>query len=387
MKTLPPIHANLPIEREMTASPRGNEARKDLSQSGERIVAEFKIAHRQYLDAAGNLVGDPPAFAHDRDTMVSLYRAMTLSRIFDAKAIALQRTGQLGTYPSSAGQEAIGLGYASRMTGADVMLTTYREQPAQIWRGVPLAELLQFWGGDERGSDFAGPREDFPVAVLIGSQATHAVGVATAFKLRHQPRVSVCALGDGATSKGDFYESINLAGVWRLPAVFIVINNYWAISLPREKQTAAETLAQKAIAAGIPGLQIDGNDIIAARQASNEAIERARSGGGPTVIEALTYRMFDHTTADDASRYRKEELVDAAWKLDPLVRLRTYIVSQRWWTKEDEEKLIAECREKIDAAVAEYLAIPPPSPADMFDYLFETLPTSLECQRKKYLGG
>src|SRR5882757_8387483 len=138
---------------------------------------------------------------------------------------------------------------SSAIIDADVMLTTYREQPAQIWRGVTLTELLQFWGGDEAGSNFSGPREDFPVAVLIGSQATHAVGVATAFKLRHQRRVSVCALGDGATSKGDFYESINLAGVWQLPAVFIVINNYWAISMPREKQTAAETLAQKAIAA------------------------------------------------------------------------------------------------------------------------------------------
>ena len=371
----------------MTASSRENEARPDPLQQAERVVAEFKIAHRQYLDGNGNLVGEPPAFARDRDTMISLYRAMTLSRIFDAKAIALQRTGQLGTYPSSAGQEAIGIGYASAMIDADVMLTTYREQPAQIWRGVTLTELLQFWGGDERGSDFSGPREDFPVAVLIGSQATHAVGVATAFKLRHQPRVSVCALGDGATSKGDFYESINLAGVWQLPVVFIVINNYWAISMPREKQTAAQTLAQKAIAAGIPGLQIDGNDIIAARQASSEAIERARSGGGPTVIEALTYRMGDHTTADDASRYRKEELVSAAWKLDPLARLRTYLVNQHGWTKEDEEQLIAACREKVDAAVAEYLTIPPPSPSAMFDHLFETLPHSLEWQRKKYLGG
>src|SRR5258705_5850217 len=387
MKTLPPIHANLPIEREMTASPRGNEARKDLSQSGERIVAEFKIAHRQYLDAAGNLVGDPPAFARDRETMISLYRAMTLSRIFDAKAIALQRTGQLGTYPSSARQEAIGIGYASAMIDADVMLTTYREQPAQIWRGVTLTELLQFWGGDERGSDFSGPRQDFPVAVLIGSQATHAVGVAAAFKLRHESRVSVCALGDGATSKGDFYESINLAGNWRLPVVFVVINNYWAISMPREKQSAAETLAQKAVAAGIPGLQIDGNDIIAARQASAEAIERARSGGGPTVIEALSYRMGDHTTADDASRYRKEELVSAAWKLDPLARARLYLVNQRWWTKEDEEKLIAACRDKVDAAVAEYLAIPPPSPASMFEHRLETLPPPPHCKRKKYLGG
>jgi len=355
-------------------------------QNAETIAAEFQIPYRQYLDASASLIAEPPEFARNPETMISLYRAMTQSRIFDAKAIALQRTGQLGTYPSSSGQEAIGVGYASAMIAADVMLTTYREQPAQLWRGVSLLELLRFWGGDERGNDFQVPREDFPVAVPIASQAPHAVGVATAFKLRREARVAVCALGDGASSKGDFYESINLAGVWQLPVVFIVINNGWAISLPREKQTAAETLAQKAIAAGIPGIQIDGNDIIAARQVCGEAIERARSGGGPTVVEAITYRMGDHTTADDASRYRREELVSAAWKLDPLARLRTYLANRQWWTKSDEEQLIASCREKVEAAVAEYLKLPPPSPSDMFDYLFETLPPALQWQRKQFTG-
>ena len=355
-------------------------------QNSETIAAEFQIPYRQYLDSSASLVAEPPEFARNPETMMSLYRAMTLSRIFDAKAIALQRTGQLGTYPSSSGQEAIGVGYASAMIPADVMLTTYREQPAQLWRGVTLLELLRFWGGDERGNDFQVPREDFPVAVPIASQAPHAVGVATAFKLRREARVAVCALGDGASSKGDFYEAVNLAGVWQLPVVFIVINNGWAISLPREKQTSAETLAQKAIAGGIPGIQIDGNDIIAARQVCSEAIERARSGGGATVVEAITYRMGDHTTADDASRYRREELVSAAWKLDPLARLRTYLANRQWWTKSDEEQLIASCREQVETAVAEYLKLPPPSAADMFDYLFETLPPALQWQRKQFTG-
>lgn len=355
--------------------------------AGERIAAEFRIPYRQYLDPSASLTGEPPEFARHPDTMISLYRAMTLSRIFDAKAIALQRTGQLGTYPSSSGQEAICVGYASAMQDADVMLTTYREQPAQLWRGVTLVELLRFWGGDERGNDFAVPREDFPVAVPIASQAPHAVGVATAFRIRREPRVAVCALGDGASSKGDFYESINIAGVWNLPVVFIVINNGWAISLPREKQTAAQTLAQKAVAGGIPGIQIDGNDIIACRQVCGEAIERARSGGGATVVEAVTYRMGDHTTADDASRYRNQELVSAAWKLDPLARLRNYLANRQWWTKSDEEQLIASCREKVEAAVAEYLKLPPPSPVEMFDHLFETLPPALEWQRKQFERG
>ena len=346
-------------------------------------VASFDVHYRHYLDPKGALIGEPPPFAKDREIMMSLYRAMTLTRIFDTKAVALQRTGQIGTYPSCLGQEAVGVGYASVMTDKDVMFTTYREQAAQLWRGVTLTELLQYWGGDERGCDYAGPREDFPVAVPIASQAPHAVGVATAFKLRGEPRVAVCALGDGATSKGDFYEAINLAGVWKLPAVFIVINNHWAISLPVEKQTATETLAQKAIAAGIPGVQIDGNDVIAVRQVVGEAMDRARRGEGATVIEAFTYRIGDHTTADDATRYRREEHLSAAWKTDPLARLRTYLGAQGWWSKEDEEQLIADCRQKVEAAVAEYAAIPPPRPESMFDHLFETLPAALAWQRKK----
>ena len=333
----------------------------------ERIVATFEIRHRQCLDASGALVGEPPGFARDRETMISLYRAMALTRTFDAKAIALQRTGQLGTYPSCAGQEAIGVGYASAMRPEDVMFVTYREQAAQIWRGVTLTELFQYWGGDERGCDYSGPRKDFPPAVPIASQAPHAVGAATAFKLRREKRVAVCALGDGATSKGDFYEAINLAGVWRLPVVFVAINNRWAISMPREKQTAAETLAQKAIAGGIPGIQVDGNDVVAVRDVLDEAMARARNGGGASLVEAITYRMGDHTTADDAARYRREELVSAAWKLDPLVRLRTYLAGQDWWTKTDEEQLIAQCRDRVDGAVAEYLAIAPPAPELMFD--------------------
>jgi len=354
---------------------------------GERIVAEFQIPYRQYLDGSGKLVGEAPAFAGDREIVIPLYRAMVLTRTFDNKAIALQRTGQLGTYPSCVGEEAVGVGYASVMTDKDVMLTTYREQAAQIWRGVTLTELLLYWGGDERGCDYKGPREDFPVAVPIATQVPHAVGVATAFKLRREPRVAVCALGDGATSKGDFYESVNLAGVWRLPVVFVVINNGWAISVPVAKQTATKTLAQKAVAGGIPGIQIDGNDVIAVREAVGEAIERARSGGGASLIEALTYRMRDHTTADDATRYRREEEVSAAWKLDPILRLRTYLGAKGWWSKEDEERLIGECKEKVEAAVAEYLAIPPPRPESIFDHLFDTLPASLQWQRDKLAGG
>src|SRR5262249_11417807 len=201
------------------------------------------------------------------------------------------------------GQEAVGIGVASAMHPDDVLFPSYRDQPAQIRRGVSLVEILLYWGGDERGSDFAGPRRDFPISVPVSSQAPPAAGVALAMKLKGEPRVGVCCLGDGATSKGDFYESINLAGAMRLPAVFVVANNQWAISVPRSAQTGAETLAQKAIAAGIPGEQVDGNDIIAVVDAARRAIDRARAGGGGAIIEAITYRLGAHTTAHDAPPY------------------------------------------------------------------------------------
>jgi pyruvate dehydrogenase E1 component alpha subunit len=202
-----------------------------------------------------------------------------------------------------------------------------------------------------------------------------------AMKLRGEARVAVCALGDGATSKGDFYEAVNAAAVWRLPLVFVVSNNQWAISVPRRIQTAAETLAQKAIAGGFEGEQVDGNDVVAVRAAVSEAIERARKGGGPGLIEAVTYRLSDHTTADDASRYRTAEELSAAWKNDCVPRLRTYLAAQGWWAKDDEEDLVGECKRKVDEAVAAYLALPPPPASDMFDFLYETLPEPLRAQR------
>ena len=189
-------------------------------------------------------------------------------------------------------------------------------------------------------------------------------------------------MGDGATSKGDFYEAINMSGVWHLPVVFVVANNQWAISVPRTIQSAGETLAQKAIAAGIPGEQVDGNDVIAVHHVFRQALEKARAGGGPCLIEALTYRLTDHTTADDARRYRDPEEVSRQWAFEPIARLRNYLVAQKAWGKDDEENLIAECNERVQAAVNEYLATPPPPPEAMFDHLYATLPASLAWQRE-----
>ena len=350
-------------------------------------VAEFAIEYTQFLDPSGRATGRLPEFAQDTAALIPLYRAMVLTRRFDAKAVALQRTGRLGTFASSLGQEAVVVGLASAMRPEDVLLPSYRETGAQLYRGVSLEELLLYWGGDERGSDFAGPRHDFPVSVPVASQCLHAVGAAYAMKLRREARVAVCVCGDGATSNGAFYEAINCAGTWRAPAVFVVNNNQWAISVPRTVQTAAETLAQKAIAAGIPGFQVDGNDVIAVRHGVAEALARARAGDGPSVVEALTYRMSDHTTADDASRYRNPETVSERWAADPVPRLRTFLVEAGMWSKADEERLVEEINGEIDAAVERYLKTQPQPPEAMFDYLYAELPRALAEQRAAAASG
>jgi 2-oxoisovalerate dehydrogenase E1 component alpha subunit len=349
-------------------------------------IASFEITYRQFLDPEGHVVGSLPAFARDPAALLPLYRFMVLTRTFDAKAIALQRTGRLGTYPSCLGQEAIGVGIASAMQPDDVLFPSYRDQPAKLWRGVSPVEILLYWGGDERGSDFAGPRRDFPICVPVGSQTLHAVGVALAMNLKGERRVAVCCLGDGATSKGDFYESINVAGAMSLPAVFVVANNQWAISVPRSAQSAAATLAQKAIAAGIPGEQVDGNDVIAVADAARRVIDAARAGKGPALIEALTYRLGDHTTVDDARRYREDSEVSRHWELEPIARVRKYLTEKGVWSKADEERLLAASTAEVNAAVDKYLAIAPEPPAAMFDHLYEKLPTELASQRQEVIA-
>ena len=351
------------------------------------IAAHFDVHHSRCLDPDGKIVGQLPEFARNFEHVTALYRALVRTRSFDAKAVALQRTGRLGTFASSIGQEAVSVGVVSAMRSDDVLVPSFREHGGQLLRGVTPLELFLYWGGDERGSAFAGPRQDFPVSVPVGSHAPHAVGVALAFKLRREPRVAVCIFGDGATSKGDVAEALNIAGIWRLPALFVVTNNQWAVSVPRDRQTAAETLAQKAIAAGIPGEQVDGNDVIAVRAVASAAIERARRGEGPSLVEALTYRLGDHTTSDDASRYREDVEVTSHWQEEPLLRLRRYLTDAGRWTKEDEEHLLHQTAAEIDAAAADYLATPPQGLGSIFDYTFADLPVELVRQRDSMLAA
>jgi pyruvate dehydrogenase E1 component alpha subunit len=344
-------------------------------------IAHFEITHTQYLDAQGHATRALPAFADDAATLVALYRAMVRTRAFDAKAVALQRTGKLGTFASSVGQEAIGVGLAYAMAPADALFPSYRDHAAQLLRGVTMTESLLYWGGDERGSQFCAAPHDFPNCVPIGTQVCHAAGAAYAFRLRGEARAAVAVVGDGGTSKGDFYEAMNMAGIWQAPLVIVVNNNQWAISMPRAQQSAAQTLAQKAIAAGIEGLQVDGNDVIAMLEVTHAALAKARRGDGPTLIEALTYRLGDHTTADDATRYRDPELVAQQWRAEPIARLRQYLMARAIWSKTDEEALAKACHDEVETAVAAYLAVAPPTVDAMFDHLYATLPHSLEAQR------
>ncbi|MFA0809710.1 pyruvate dehydrogenase (acetyl-transferring) E1 component subunit alpha [Microbulbifer epialgicus] len=355
-----------------------------------QLLASFDIASLQYLDARGQATQALPDFATP-DTLVAFYRQMTLARMVDDRAVKMQRTGQLGTYPSSLGQEAIGVGVGAAMAKEDVYCPNYRETGALLERGVTIQEIYTIWGGDERGQNFRHARHDLPLSVPIATQMLHGAGVAFALKYKHEQldepiSVAVTTGGDGSTSRGDFYETINLAGDWQLPLVVVINNNQWAISLPRSKQTACKTLAQKAVAAGIPSLQVDGNDVIAVREAVGDAIERARSGAGPSLIEAVSYRLCDHTTADDASRYQPKEELNEAWSREPLRRLRAYMQAHGFWGESQEEEMQRELNQVLENAVREYRATPKDAATAIFDHLYETLPEAFLEQYQQLRG-
>jgi pyruvate dehydrogenase E1 component alpha subunit len=347
-------------------------------------VASFKIDYYQFLSPDGRLITeDVPDLARDFDELIKMYRLMVATRVFDKKAIALQRTGRLGTYASCLGHEAAHVAVGSAMREEDCFAPMYREYGAQFCRGVKMSEVLLYWGGDERGNDFTGPKHDFAWCVPIATQCLHAAGAALAYQLRGEPRVAVSIVGDGGSSKGDFLESINVASAFNLPLVLVIVNNQWAISVPRSKQNSAKTLAQKGIAGGLPSIQVDGNDLIASRWAMENAIARAREGKGATVVELITYRLSDHTTADDATRYRDKEEVESALKLEPVGRLRSYLEDQGAWDEEKELQLLADAARQVEDAVAEYQSVSKLSIESMFDYMYGDMPADLAAQRDR----
>ncbi|MEZ8826111.1 pyruvate dehydrogenase (acetyl-transferring) E1 component subunit alpha [Vibrio amylolyticus] len=354
--------------------------------------------HR-FIDHQGQLVTPLPDWAN-HSLLKQFYCDMVLTRVYDNKAVALQRTGKLGTYPSHLGAEAIGIAIGRAMKASDVFVPYYRDLPAMWARGIPMEKNLQYWGGDERGSDFMVATEeelneavspnnhcrDLPFCVPIATQCTHAVGVASALKIEGEHNAALVTCGDGATSKGDFLESINCAGTWNLPLVFVVNNNQWAISVPRTLQCAADFLSQKASGAGIPGITVDGNDIVAVHDAVLTALDRARKGKGATLIEAISYRLSDHTTADDASRYRSEDELQQAWQFEPIRRLQKYLIDQGAWDEEQEDDWQKQCKETIEQVVERYLNLTFDAPESAFDYLYETPTADLHQQRDELIN-
>ncbi len=344
-------------------------------------IARFQIYKEEYLNSDGALLHPLPESVTP-NMLIQFYKHMVYARTFDQKAIALQRTGQLGTYPSALGQEAINTALGMMMKTQDVLIPYYRDHSTRLIRGTPARDLFLYWGGDERGSLFSSQLNiDFPDCVPIATQLSHAAGVAAAIKIKQQPFAAVTTCGDGATSRGDFYEALNLSGVWQLPLVTIVNNNHWAISIPFSKQSKVQTIAQKAVAAEIKSIQVDGNDPVALLACFHRALHTARENKGATLIEAVTYRLGDHTTADDARRYRSDQDLKSAEEIEPMIRLRKWLSSNQLWDDEKEAQEIQSCKTKIQTEVQAYLNTPPQTVDDFFDYVYESCPEDLTQQK------
>ncbi len=331
----------------------------------------FEIPPRvRLLDEEGRLVGGatpPIGLEETRD----LYAHMVRARLFDDRMLKLQRQGRIGTFAPSFGQEAAQIGAMSALGPEDWFVPSFRETAAALHRGASMRSVLLYTMGFEEGSMTPPGARDLPVSIPVGGQTAHAVGLAWAMKLRKDPGIAICFFGDGATSEGIVSESMNFAGVLRIPTIFFCQNNQWAISTPRRIQTASETIAQKAIAQGIQGVQVDGNDLFAVRQVVAEAAELARTTGMSTLVEAVTFRRGVHTTADDPSVYRTKAEEQAWERRDPIDRVRRWLETQRAWTDEDQKALEERVAEEIRQALEEAEAFRAKAdPLVMFDHVF-----------------
>lgn len=314
-----------------------------------------------------------------------MYEMMVLTRRFDERMFNLQRQGRIGTFARVLGQEGAQLGAAYALEDRDWLVPAFRETGAQLFRGMKPEHILQYWGGDERGNIVPEGLRMLPTCIPVGTHMLHAAGIAWAMKNEGEDAVALTAFGEGATSEGDFSEAMNFAGVYELPVIFLCQNNQWAISVPYHKQTAACTVAQKAIGYGMPGIQVDGNDIFAVYRATREAAERARNGEGPTLIEAHTYRLGDHTTSDDARRYREAEDV-AEWEAkDPLLRLGLYMRAQGLLDDEGEQSVREAADERVARAVEIFESVDSPAPEEIFAHVYATMPRHLEQQQEELL--
>lgn len=350
-------------------------------------VQSFTVQRLSVLEPDGSVDAELEPALTDDDRL-ALLEAMLLARIADERMLKLQRQGRLGTFPPGLGQEAACVGAAFAMAEQDWLVPAFRDLGAAMARGYPLEHALRYFNGWEEGNLVSEGARVLPTAVIVSSALLHAVGLAWGLRYQGEGDSAVLSfVGDGGTSQGDFYEALNFAGVWQAPVVFVIQNNQWAISVPRAKQTRAATLAQKAVAAGIPGIQVDGNDVLAVYRATREALERARSGGGPTLIEAVTYRLGVHTTADDPRKYRSEEEELRAWEREPLARYQRYLEAKGLL---DEARLAAlrdEVTAKVQRAVEALESAPTPPPDRPFDHVFGTEHPWLEGQRQELLAA
>jgi pyruvate dehydrogenase E1 component alpha subunit len=334
------------------------------------------------LDESGEPVGDVPELSDDE--LVTMYREMRLARHFDKRAVSLQRQGRMGTYPPLSGQEGAQIGSAFALDEDDWMFPSYREHGAAVHRGLPLKRTLLYWMGHEKGNQIPEDVNLFPVAVPISTQILHATGAAWAKKLRGKDEAVLCYFGDGGTSEGDFHEGLNFAGVFDTPNVFFCNNNQWAISVPRERQTASETIAQKANAYGFEGVQVDGMDPLAVYAATRAAVEKAKNPGEgerrPTLIEAVQYRFGAHTTADDPTVYRNADEVEQWKQKDPIPRLEAFLRNTGRLDDESVDAITADVEDEVATAIADAEAEPRPEPEEMFRHLYEDLPKELRAQ-------
>ncbi|MCZ6542705.1 MAG: pyruvate dehydrogenase (acetyl-transferring) E1 component subunit alpha [Planctomycetota bacterium] len=346
-----------------------------------RTVLSTNIEYISILDEHGAFDAKLGKDLISDEDVVKLYEHMIVCRRFDEIAFKLQRSGRMGTYPENRGQEAASLGAVYALRKDDWLVPCYRENPGLFWRGLPMEYILLHWMGDERGNQIPDGLYMTPQAIPIGTQMLHAVGLAWAGKYRGEDRIACTFFGDGATSEGDCHEALNFAANLDLPVVFVCQNNGWAISVPAKIQCSAPTIAQRGLAYGMECVQCDGNDIFAMVKVVRDAAELARRSHRPTFIEAVTYRLGDHTTADDARRYRDSAEVEMWKKRDPLIRLRKYLVDRNQWDDEKEQILQADAKEQVAAAVKRAEEIAAPSTTDMFDFLYAQLPDQLRIQR------
>jgi len=349
-------------------------------------LAEYKVEHLQILDEQGNVDRKLEPDLPD-DQLLRLYRGMVRARELDQRMLNLQRQGRIGTFGPCTGQEAPSTAAALAMHEDDWFVGAFRELGGRLMRGEPMTGTLFYYNGWEEGNVQPPEvgRRMLPIAVVVASQLLHAAGIGYACKLQGKGEAVVAFMGDGATSEGDFHEALNFASVWKAPVVFVSQNNQWAISVPREQQTASRTIAQKGIAYEMPSLQVDGNDALACYVAIKQALDRARAGEGPSFIEAVTYRLMMHTTADDPRKYRTEEQEKEWWQREPLLRFRRYLEGRELWDEAREEQLRTELKAEVDAAVREFEETRPWPLDRPFEHVFAEQHPSIARQHREYL--